>query len=51
MVVQRADLQDVAAARSSGLMLGVALYIMPTVETGGGMGATWSPAGQLIIDQ
>ena len=49
--VQRADLQDVAAARSRGLILGVALYIMPTVETGGGMGATWSPAGQLIIDQ
>ena len=37
VVVQRADLQDVAAARRRGLMLGVALYIMPTVETGGGM--------------
>ena len=45
-VVQRADLQDVAAARSRGLMLvGVALYIMPTVEMGGGMGVTWSPIG------
>ena len=48
---KRADLQEVDAARSRGLMVGVALYIMPTVEIGGGMGRHLVASGQLIIDQ